>query len=220
MSKQRAKQATSRKQTAPAKKKFPVLPVAFGAVAVLLIVAIVLGFDSGGGEFGDPALAGENLPGFAGDPNADPAVGMAYSRVTGADFDGNPVTIEPNGTPKAIVFLAHWCGVCQAEVPAVQAWVNQGRLPQGIELISVATLSSSGRQNYPPSAWLEREGWTAPVIVDDSTSSISQAFGLSGTPFWAFTDGNGNIVLRSSGLTDISVLEAYLTVLAAGASNG
>jgi hypothetical protein len=203
------------KQTG-SERRFPVLYVVFGGIAVLLVAAIIIGFGAGGGEFGDPAVAGDGLPLYTGDPETDPAIGLTYPTITGADFNGNPVTIEPNGTPKAILFLAHWCGVCQAEVPAVQAWINEGRLPDGVEIVSVTTLSSSARQNYPPSEWLEREGWTAPVLVDSSDNDVSTAFGLTGTPFWVFTDGTGNVVLRSSGLTDIPVLEGFLTLLAAG----
>ena len=199
----------------PEKKPFPVLWVGLGVVAVLFIAAIALTFDSGGGEFGEPVVAGEALPPFAGDSAADGAIGTTAPTVTGADFDGNAVLIEPNGKPQAILFASHWCGVCQEEVPAVRDWIDQGNLPDGVELRSVVTLTSSGRANYPPSGWLERENWTAPVLVDDADSSVAEAFGITGVPAWVFTDGEGRVVLRSSGLTDLPVLAAFLNALAA-----
>jgi hypothetical protein len=206
--------AAARKQ--PEKRPFPVMWVGLGVLAVLFIAAIALTFDSGGGEFGEPDVAGAALPPFAGDSADDSAIGTTAPTVTGADFDGNPVSIEPNGKPQAILFASHWCGVCQEEIPEVRDWLNQGNLPDGVELRSVVTLTSSGRANYPPSAWLERENWTAPVLVDDSDSSVAAAFGITGVPAWVFTDGEGRVVLRSSGLTDLPVLTAFLNALAAG----
>lgn len=35
-------------------------------------------------------------------------------------------------------------------------------MPRGIELISVATATDPAQANYPPSKWLENEGWTVP----------------------------------------------------------
>jgi hypothetical protein len=204
-----------KKAAAPA-KKFPLFPVLFGVGAVLLIVAITLTFNTSSGEFGEPTAAGTALPPFEGNPQEDAAIGLSLPTVSGADFDGNPVTIAPTGTPKAILMASHWCDVCRQEIPDVQAWVNQGGLPDGIELVTVVTLTNSARPNYPPSEWLEREGWTAPVIVDDADGTVAAAFGLTGVPAWVFTDGSGNVVLRSSGLTDLPVLEAFLSVLATG----
>ena len=44
---------------------------------------------------------------------------------------------------------------------------------------------------------------------------MAEAFGITGVPAWVFTDGEGRVVLRSSGLTDLPVLAAFLNALAA-----
>ena len=69
-------------------------------------------------------------------------------------------------------------------MPLIQAWVDGGGLPDGVELISVATAIDPSLPNYPPEAWLAREGWTAPVI-NDVTGSVATAYGLSAFPFWS-----------------------------------
>ncbi|MDQ3782544.1 MAG: redoxin domain-containing protein, partial [Actinomycetota bacterium] len=101
------------------------LPVVFVGVALALIAAIVFSSDrSINAETGVPEVTGEALAPHPGNmlPADDPAVGIAAPAVVGEDFDGNTVSIDPtDGSPKAIMFLAHWCPHCQAEVPRVQA---------------------------------------------------------------------------------------------------
>ncbi|MGH8872730.1 MAG: TlpA family protein disulfide reductase, partial [Acidimicrobiia bacterium] len=88
--------------------------------------------------YGDPTVEGDPLPMFTSGAQ-DAAVGLPAPTVTGADWEGNPVSIEPDGSPKIVLFLAHWCPHCQNEVPVVQDWVDAGNLPDDVELISVAT---------------------------------------------------------------------------------
>ena len=93
-------------------------------------------------------------------------LGLPIPEVVGADFDGTEVRISRDGRAKILIFLAHWCPHCQAEVPVVQDWYQAGNLPDDVDLIAVATSTNSARVNYPPSAWLEEEGFQPPVIVD------------------------------------------------------
>ena len=37
----------------------------------------------------------------------------------------------------------------------------------GVDIVSVSTAVQPDQHNYPPSAWLEGEGWTSPVIRDN-----------------------------------------------------
>jgi thiol-disulfide isomerase/thioredoxin len=134
--------------------------------------------------------------------------------VTGHDFDGGTVSIGGEGTPTAIIFLAHWCSHCQAEVPLVQSWLDSGGGVEGVDFVSVTTSSSSGAQNWPPSEWLEREGWSAPNIRDDQTNSVLNAYGGSSFPYWVFLDGDGNVALRLAGEIDIATLELAMNNLA------
>ena len=104
------------------------------------------------------------------------------------------------------------CPHCQAEVPVVQDWVNGGGLPDDIQLISVSTAIDPNRPNYPPDAWLEREGWTAPVIVDES-GAVADAYGLSAFPFWVFVNADGTVAGRMSGELTVPQLEQIIGVL-------
>jgi thiol-disulfide isomerase/thioredoxin len=142
----------------------------------------------------------------------DPAVGLLAPPVTGASFDGTPVSIEADGRAKMLVFLAHWCPHCQDEVPEVQRWLDEGGLPETIDLISVATAIDETRPNYPPDAWLEREGWNAPVIVDDE-GQVAQQYGLSAFPFWVIVDADGRVVGRATGRLPVEQLDQIVTWL-------
>jgi thiol-disulfide isomerase/thioredoxin len=163
---------------------------------------------------GAPTISGDPLPPFQG-AVGDAAVGVAVPTVRGADFSGKAVSIELDGRPKAIVFLAHWCPHCQAAVPLIQTWVSAGGVPDGVDLISVPTGIDPTRPNYPPDAWLQREGWTVPVLVDPS-NTVGQAYGLTAYPFWVFVDADGKVVARAVGEIAIPDLEAIIGRLTAG----
>ena len=197
-----------------------------GAVLVGLAAVVVLGItlageeadDPGGGGFAFPdvSISSGGLPPFDGNPADDPALGMSIPEVSSLDFDGTPASIENDGTPKMILFLAHWCVHCQREVPALQSWIDQNGVPAGVDLVSVATSISEIRSNYPPDAWLRREGWTPPVVVDNSAGSIANAFGLTSFPYYVLVDGSGEVVMRLAGAQNPDFVGGWLNRLAAG----
>ena len=187
-----------------------------GAIAVIGLVAVVVaGGTSSGGDHPDlqgaPVVAGDSLaPLVAG--QADTEAGNPVPEVRGADFDGTPVSIENNGKAKLIVFLAHWCPNCQAEVPEVVDWLAQNEVPADVEVIAVATSISRTRVNFPPSDWLDRENWPVPVVLDSSSSEVGRAFGVSAFPIWAMVDADGNLVTRISGAGQVD-LNLWTTAL-------
>ena len=184
-----------------AARPFPWLPIIGGLVAIVLITVVVLTFDSGGSggvEFGEPTITGAALPRFD-DSATDPAAGMPAPTVEGADFAGESVSITSDGRPKIIIFLAHWCSVCQAEVPVVQDWLDAGLKPDGVDIYSVATSVAETRPNYPPSEWLASEGWTPPVLLDDTEYAVGDVFGLTAFPFWVFVNADGTVAGRLTG---------------------
>lgn len=213
----RTKQAAGRSNQQG--RKIPWLGIAFGAIALALVSAILF---TGGEEglsdseridrvAGSPEISGESLPPLGG--GTDAAVGQQAPRVVGADIDGNEVAFGGDG-PTAVLFLAHWCPHCQAEVPRVQQWLDSGGGVEGVEIVSVATSFDPARGNWPPQDWLGEENWTQPVLYDDTQSSVLAAFGAGAFPFWVFLDDDGNVVQRVSGELDIPTLEALLTVAA------
>jgi thiol-disulfide isomerase/thioredoxin len=160
---------------------------------------------------GEVTVEGTPLPLLA-DPAADPALGFTAPTVTGVDFDGTTHTIGPDGRPKILIFLAHWCPHCQAEVPEVQAWLDSGRLPAEVDFYSFTVMTDHLRPNWPPQDWLEEEGWTPPVIMDDLQGSVVQAYGMRGTPFYVVLDGDNRSIGRFSGQVGVPGLEAMTQI--------
>lgn len=154
---------------------------------------------------------------------SDPAVGETAPSVTGQQFDGSSISIGSSGKPKVVMFVAHWCPHCQAEVPRIQEWLDENGMPADVELYTVATGTSSSRTNFPPGDWLREEGWSVPTLVDDEDNTAANAYGLSSYPFFVVVDGSGNVVVRASGELSIDaweqLLEAARTGVTPGATN-
>jgi cytochrome c biogenesis protein CcmG/thiol:disulfide interchange protein DsbE len=204
-----------------------------GGIAATVLIALVVALAAGGGgddntttgggstdpaTTGTVAVSGNPLPQFT-DTSDDPAVGMTLPTLEGNDQSGAPMTIGADGRPTMIMFVAHWCPHCQREVPVVQQWVDDGRLPEGVDLVSVSTAIDPNRPNYPPDVWLADEGWTAPVLVD-ADNSAAQAVGLSAYPFFVAIDGDGTVVLRATGELTTDQLDAVASTLAQTPTGG
>lgn len=144
---------------------------------------------------GSPTIEGDALPTLP--EGDDPAVGAAAPVVSGADFDGEQRTVG-DGEAELLVFMASWCPACQAELPELVDWIESDGLPEGVELTVVSTGLDPNRPPWPPEGWLERGGYTGPVIVDDAEGSIASSYGMSGTPFWAAVQ-DGQVAFRSAG---------------------
>jgi thiol-disulfide isomerase/thioredoxin len=199
------------------------LPLILAGVAVVALAVLIGIFSASGREegvsvddlAGSPVVVGDDLPQFTGDTANDPELGARTPVVTGADFDGNQVTIGETGTPQLLMFLASWCPACQAELPEVVDWLEAGNLPEGVELTAIATGLDSGRPNWPPDAWFEREGYDGRVLVDDANGMVASAYGLNATPYWVAIDADGQIAARVSGMIDMGQLSALADALAA-----
>lgn len=181
-----------------------ILYIVGGVLGLALIIAIAVSAVSGGSTddstaYGEVTVEGELLPRFAGDPQGDPAQQMEAPTVTGEGFDESTVTIGPDGRSKVILFLAHWCPHCQAEVPRVVDWLEAGNKPENVDFYGISTLADRLQTPWPPSDWLAGEGWDIPTIQDDRSNSASTAFGMAGTPFWVVLDGDNQVLLRVSG---------------------
>lgn len=148
------------------------------------------------------------------DSTKDPAVGKTAPTLTGVSFNRTPVTIGNTGQAHVVVMVAHWCPHCQAEVPRIVSLYKAGQIP--VPIVSVATGTDSAAPNYPPSAWLAREGWPYPVLVDTKHETAATAYGLPGYPFLVFVDAQGKVVGRVSGEVAPSDLQKLFAALAAG----
>ncbi len=155
-------------------------------------------------------VAGGGLPPLGDSTGAgDPAFGQQAPSLVGKSFDGSPVTVSP-GKATLIVFLAHWCPHCQREVPRLVSWFQLGQVPTGLDVIGVATATTTTRDNYPPSVWLQRETFPWPILADSDTQTAATAFGLDSFPFFVLVDATGKVVLRQAGEVETADLTAKI----------
>ena len=205
-----------------------------GAVVVLaglavaaLVIAVTAGTDrdnatdadaeSGVAQTAPVEVIGDPLPRYDG-AQPDPAAGAMAPRVLGTGFDGAKHSVRPgDGRAKVIAFFAHWCPHCQRELPRMTAWLADNALPAGVDLVAVNTAVADDRDNYPPSAWFETEGWTLPVLRDSPATEIADAYGLRSFPYTVVLNGAGAVVARVSGELNTPQWEALLTTAAATA---
>lgn len=192
--------------------------VALGAVVaavfVALLVSLVRGEEVVDTDF-DLAVAtvrGASLVELP-DDRADPAVGLPAPALRGDDLDGDPVAAPTRGRPTVVLFVAHWCRHCQAEVPIVQRWLDEERRPAGVDLVTVATAMDPTRPNYPTSRWLADSRWRLPTLADGDNHAAA-AYGLAAFPFWVVVGADGKVVERRTGeLTAEEIDALFATAL-------
>jgi thiol-disulfide isomerase/thioredoxin len=143
-------------------------------------------------------------------------VGQAVPSLSGTGLDGEPMRIGPDQGAAMIVILAHWCPHCQAEVPELVDLIDSGQVPDGVSVVGLSTAIDELRPNYPPSAWLEREGWQQPTLIDDAASDGLRALGLAAFPGFVLVDEQGRVAQRTTGPVDQQVLVQALDSLAGG----
>lgn len=199
----------------PNKRALPWLWIAVGALVVLAgAIAVVSaggsdkevtvgtvsddGASSTAGEVQPITVEGASLPPLARDV-ADSAVGTVAPVLSGFGFDGTPMTIDVSKGPVMLIYLAHWCPHCNAEVPRLLEWKASGAVPADLQVIGVATAVSADRANYPPSEWLAGEGWDWPVLADSADSDAALAYGVSSLPFLTIIGEDGLVKGRSAG---------------------
>jgi thiol-disulfide isomerase/thioredoxin len=206
-----------------------------GVVVLIVAAALVAVLVSGGSDdSGDASVSseagagieqtrpveitGEPLAPFA-DPSADPAVGTASPVVTGAGFDGTPMTIGgTSDKPTMLVFLAHWCPHCNREVPELIELNDGGGVPADLDVVGISTAVASDRPNYPPSEWIVEKGWPWPTMADSENSEALQAFGGTGFPFLVILDSDGTVLARQSGESTADELGAWIDATLATAT--
>ncbi|MCE9621306.1 MAG: TlpA family protein disulfide reductase [Actinomycetia bacterium] len=152
----------------------------------------------------------------------DLGVGLPAPLLSGLDFQGDPITVDPaaNG-PYMLVFLAHWCPHCNAEVPRLLDWKGQGAVPSELTVLGIATAVSSSSVNYPPAEWFSNKGWSWPVMVDQSQGDgeagvAASAYGSSGWPYFVIIGADGLVKARVSGEVAVADLQVIVNDALAG----
>ena len=149
-------------------------------------------------------ITGDALPKFESGGGADPAAGLAAPLVEGLNFNGEKIALDSKDGAYMVVFLAHWCPHCNAEVPRLIKWKNSGAVPADLRVIGVATAVAKTQVNYPPAKWFSDKGWPWPVMVDESggegtAGKVAQTFGASGWPYFVIVGADGKVKVRVSG---------------------
>jgi cytochrome c biogenesis protein CcmG, thiol:disulfide interchange protein DsbE len=207
----------------------PIWAIAIAVVALCAAVAVAVVLIAGAGDDNDGnadagsdgglveetappvEVQGEPLPPFE-SASGDPAAGQPFPTLSGVSLDDTAMTVPQAGRPTLVLYLAHWCPHCQREVPVVQQWLDDGGLPDGVDLVGVATGIDPSRPNYPSSAWLEDEGWMPETLVDPDDSAATAA-GLTAYPFFVAVDGDGRVVSRASGELTTDELDSLVEEL-------
>lgn len=194
-----------------------------GVVAVVVLALVLSGggkskSKSGGGEISKKVTVdGAALPEFKASVD-DPAIGEPAPKLVGNNFAGAPVTLGgASGKQQIVVFFAHWCPHCQREVPIIVSLAKGGTF-KGVELGGVSTGTTDQAPNYPPSDWLQRVGWPAPVLVDTANQTAAKAYGLTGYPYLVFVNADGTVAGRWSGEMPEENLQAVVEAFKAGTS--
>ncbi|TVR25534.1 MAG: hypothetical protein EA389_08535 [Ilumatobacter sp.] len=166
------------------------------------------------GEARDVEIEGAWLPRF--DPEApDPAIGMRPPLLVAEDANGSVYTISPDiAGPVMLVFLAHWCPVCDDEIAHIAELERDGRLPDDMTVFGVLTAIEPGRPNFPPSRWVVDRGWPFPAVADgvdfdNEQWAAANSFGLSAYPYVVLSD-DGIVVDRWSGGLGVDGLAARI----------
>lgn len=188
------------------RRRVLVIAAAVAALVVVVGIVVALAGDPSTSNsrdkttaYGTVVIEGASLPAFQ-STSEDAAAGATPPLVEGVDSAGQPVSIGGGrgSQPTMIVFLAHWCPHCQRELPLLVKMMAGGDLA-GLRIVAVLTGTSADRPNFPPQAWLDREGWKDEVLLDDESSAAAQSYGLSSYPYLVFLDAEGKVVARASG---------------------
>ena len=147
----------------------------------------------------------------------DPAVGTAAPVLKGFAFNGMEMTVKASGKPMLLVFLAHWCPHCNAEIPRLIEWKASGDLPETVQVIGITTGSRDDQANWPPSEWIVNMEWPWPVMADSEAQDAALAMGVSGYPGLVLIGGDGKVLARRSGEASISELNDWLAAAIPGA---
>lgn len=157
-------------------------------------------------------VTGDPLPAYNPEAGADEAIGLTAPILEGSNFNSQPITVDAAEGAYMLVFLAHWCPHCNAEVPKLLDWKNSGAIPAELRVIGVATAVSETAVNYPPAEWFSNKGWAWPVLVDESqgdgaAGKAAQAYGASGWPYFVIVGADGKVKVRVSGEVEVADLQ-------------
>lgn len=189
-----------------------------GAIVLVVGLAVAIGVSlvdeplDGNLPEGETTISGDALPEYAGENDINISVGLQAPLFSGPDQNSEIISLEKNGKSKILLFLAHWCPHCQAEVPIVQEYIDTFGLPADVEVIGILTSIDRSRDNYPPHDWLVEEGWSETQIYD-LDREIGTVYGLNAFPYWVTLDKDLKVVNRVTGKLTPDQITVLINVL-------
>lgn len=204
--------------------------IIIGVAAVIALAAGIAVFASGGDDTAGPTTTADITDGGAapaeyqkvtvegdaleplGSDATDPARGVVAPNISGFTHSGFPVSVKPatDGSPTLLVFLAHWCPHCNAEMPRLIKWYESGKVPEDLRVVGVTTSSREDQPNWPPSEWMQSFDWPFEVFADAQTNDAGVAYGVDGYPFMVVLDKDGKVVARHSGEMEESEIPNFI----------
>ena len=189
-----------------------------GAIVLVVGLAVAIGVSlvdeplDGNLPEGETTISGDALPEYAGENDINISAGLQAPLFSGPDQNSEIISLEKNGKSKILLFLAHWCPHCQAEVPIVQEYIDTFGLPADVEVIGILTSIDRSRDNYPPHDWLAKEGWSETQIYD-LDREIGTVYGLNAFPYWVTLDKDLKVVNRVTGKLTPDQITVLINVL-------
>ncbi|MEE2750567.1 MAG: TlpA disulfide reductase family protein [Myxococcota bacterium] len=120
--------------------------------------------------------------------------GEVAPQTKGGALDGSTVVVQSEGgRPALLVFWASWCLPCRAEVPHVNAIVEQ--YGDRVEVIGI----NMGEPEAKVRESAQALGMRYPTLVDPQ-SEISSLWRVRSLPLGVVLDANGRIRFRGNGL--------------------
>ncbi|HEX3947012.1 MAG TPA: TlpA disulfide reductase family protein [Acidimicrobiales bacterium] len=162
---------------------------------VFLLVGLVLAAGLAVGLFTSIGTSSTNAPPHAGGPVPTFSLPeLGGSGQVGVDADGGG-----NGHPAVLVFFAHWCGPCQAEIPVV-ATTYRREVATGSPLAKVAVIGVDASDPTAAAlAFVHKSGVTFPVGADRNFTVTEGKFAFTGLPEVVYVNGNGTIAALHRG---------------------
>jgi thiol-disulfide isomerase/thioredoxin len=179
------------------------------ALVALVVMAVVAFMGGNGGGGGTPSAPGDVT--VSGGPRDTPlATGEPVPSFEAPALGGGTVSWDTYaGRPAVLSLWAPWCPHCQAELPVLDG-VMKGYPDVGWVTIATAIDPKSGPS---PEAYMQEQGLSFPVAVDDSKDTLARAFGLQVFPTIYFVNSDGTVAREMEGEVDEATLRSTIEAL-------
>ena len=133
---------------------------------------------------------GTPIPGFS-------APALGGGEISWSDYAGSPVVLA---------IWASWCPHCQAELPRLDAVVDQ--FP-AVRMLTITTAIGE-RRGPSPAGFMKDQGLDFPVARDDAKHTLLEAFGVQVFPTFYLVSSDSTVVRSIEGETDEGTLRTLI----------